>query len=123
MIGWTDDMVCYFKRLTIEGVVNEHPATCSSVYVFSFSCHIILCTALCHRQLHHHCLQASRQTGQLCFFLSWDEAEKNCNLKLGTKCFKTNGDLRHIEEYLFDLTVATLSHSYSFTLGVFFDIH
>lgn len=34
MTGWTDDMVCYFKRLIIEGVVNEHPATCGVVYVF-----------------------------------------------------------------------------------------
>lgn len=34
MIGWTYDMVCYFKGLIIEGVVNEHPATCYGVYVF-----------------------------------------------------------------------------------------
>ncbi len=47
MIGWTDDMACYFKKLIIEVVVNEHPATCGGVYVFSFPCHIGLCSALC----------------------------------------------------------------------------
>lgn len=60
MIGWTDDMVCYFKKLIIEVVVNEHPATCGGVCVFSFPCHIGLCSALCHRQLYHQSLQADR---------------------------------------------------------------
>ena len=51
-------MVCNFKKLIIEGALNEHPAMCVSVYVFSFSCHIRLSSALCCRQLYHQCLQA-----------------------------------------------------------------
>lgn len=34
MIGWADDMVCYFKKLIIEAVINEHPATCGGVNGF-----------------------------------------------------------------------------------------
>lgn len=40
MIWLTDDMVCYFKRLIIEAILNEHPAMFFPVYVFSFSCRI-----------------------------------------------------------------------------------
>lgn len=62
MIGQTDDMMCYSKKLIIEVVINEHPATRGGVYAFSFLYPIGLCSAL--RQLYS--LQADSRTGQQC---------------------------------------------------------
>lgn len=73
MIGWADDMVCYFKKLIIEVVVNEHPATCGGVCLFLPLPHWTVLSTL--PQTAVPSLPAGRHTGQQCCFISWREAE------------------------------------------------
>lgn len=59
MIGWTDDMVRYSKKLTIEVVIKKHPATCGGVDVFSH-------WSVLSTQPQTAVLPAGSQTGQQC---------------------------------------------------------